>query len=114
MPPGRTFFIPFRTTRSLQLPPSQPDAEPWVYQIGKTFTPPLTITYTGRYTIPADPNAKAEFEFDAGTNPQPGQEWVLNQDFELAGHKVRLVSIQAVSQSGYGFSFESSDPAVQT
>jgi hypothetical protein len=111
---GREVFYYSSNYPNLLLPPSQPDAEPWAYQIGKTFTPPLTITYTGRYTIPADPTAQAEFTFDAGTNPQPGQEWVLNQDFELAGHTIRLVSIQMLSQSGYGFSFESSDPAVQT
>ncbi len=111
---GQDVFYTSPTDPSLQLPPDHSDAEPWAYQIGKTFAPPLIITYTGRYTIPADPTARAEFSFDAGTNPQPGQEWVLNQDFELAGHRVRLVSIQMLSQSGYGFSFESSDPAVQT
>jgi WD40 repeat protein len=111
---GQEVFYTTPSDPNLLLPPSQPDAEPWVYQIGKTFTPPLTLTYTGRYTIPVDPTAQVKIEFDAGTNPQPGQEWVLNQDFEIAGHKVRLVSIQALAQSGYGFSFESSDPAVQT
>ena len=111
---GQEVFYTTPSDPNLLLPPSQPDALPWVYQIGKTFTPPLTLTYTGRYTIPADPTAQVKIEFDAGTNPQPGQEWVLNQDFEIAGHKVRLVSIQALAQSGYGFSFESSDPAVQT
>ena len=43
-----------------------------------------------------------------------GQVWVLNQDFELAGHKIRLVSIQTVPQSGFEFSFEISDPAVSS
>ena len=112
---GRDVFIyTSPNDPNLHLPYDHTDAESWAYQIGKTFAPPLTITYTGRYTIPADPTAKAEFAFDAGTNPQPGQEWVLNQDFELAGHTIRLVSIQMLSQSGYGFSFDSSDPAVQT
>jgi hypothetical protein len=109
---GQDVFYTGPNDPSLQLPPSQRGAEPWAYQIGKTFAPPLTITYTGRYTIPADPTAKAEYVFDAGTNPQPGQEWVVNQDFELAGHVVRLVSIQAVSESGYEFSLESSDTSV--
>ncbi len=111
---GQDVFYTIPTDPNLQLPPDHTDAEPWAYQIGKTFAPPLTITYAGRYTIPADPTAQAEFSFNAGANPQPGQEWILNQDFELAGHSVRLVSIQMLSQSGYGFSFESSDPAVQT
>ena len=111
---GQAVFNTSPSDPHLLLPPSQPDALPWVYQIGKTFAPPLTITYTGRYTIPADPTERAQFTFDAGSNPQPGQTWVLNQDFEMAGYKVRLVSIQVLSQSGYGFSFESSDPAVQS
>ncbi len=111
---GQDVFTTVPNDPSLQLPPSQPEAEPWAYQIGKTFTPPLTITYTGQSTFPADPNAKAELEFDAGTNPQVGQAWVLNQDFELAGHKIRLVSIQVVPQSGFEFSFETSDSAVSS
>ena len=98
---GQDVFNTIPNDPSLQLPPSQPEAEPWAYQIGKTFTPPLTITYTGQNTFPTDPNAKAEFEFDTGTNPQVGQEWMLNRDFELAGHKIRLASIKAVTQTGY-------------
>jgi hypothetical protein len=99
---------------SLQLPPSGPGAEPWAYQIGKTFTPPLTITYSGQNIYSADPNARAELQFDAGANPGPGQEWTLNQDFQLAGHKLRLVSVQAGSHSepGFKFFFDSSDPAI--
>jgi len=109
---GQQVFNTIPNDPSLQLPASQSEAEAWAYQIGKTFTPPLTITYTGRYTIPANPNAKAEFEFDTGTNPQVGQEWVMNRDFELAGHKIRLESIKVVTQNGYEFFFETSDPAV--
>ena len=111
---GQEVFFTTPSDAHLLLPPSQPDALPWAYQIGKTFTPPLTITYTGRYTILADPSAQTQFTFDAGANPQPGQVWERNQDFQLAGHTIRLVSIQRLAQSGYGFSFESSDPAVQT
>ena len=111
---GQAVFNTSPADSHLLLPPSQPDALPWVYQIGKTFTPPLTISFTGRYTIPAGPSAQAQFTFDAGANPQPGQVWERNQDFQLAGHPIRLVSIQRLAQSGYGFSFESSDPAIQT
>jgi hypothetical protein len=111
---GQDVFYTIPTDPSLLLPPSQPGAEPWAYQIGKTFTPPLTITYAGRYTIPADPSAKAQFTFDAGTNPRPGQEWILNRDFEVGGHVIRLVSISVATQTGYKFSFESSDLTIQT
>src|SRR5271157_172433 len=115
---GQAVFntVPYDPT--LLLPPSEPGAEPWSYQIGKTFTPPLTITYRGQDIYPAVPNATAAIDFDAGPSPQPGQEWVLNQDFVLAGHAIRLTSIQAVGNTGglrntgYEFSFESSDPSI--
>jgi hypothetical protein len=47
---------------------------------------PLTISFSGVVLRPADPDATAEFTFDAGSNPQPGKVWNLNQDIQLAGH----------------------------
>ena len=110
---GQDVFYTIPNEPGLQLPPGQAGAEAWMYQIGKTFTPPLTITYPGQFTVPADPNAMADIDFDAGTAPQSDQQWTLNQGFELAGHKVTLVSIQAVSETGYRFSFRTSDRAVR-
>jgi hypothetical protein len=72
---------------------------------------PLTITLSGVNISQADPNARAEFEFDAGSNPQPGQEWTLNREIQLAGHTIKLVSITADNRVGYSFKFES-DPKV--
>lgn len=66
---------------------------------------PLSLTISGVTIRQADPNAKTEFEFDAGPNPQPGQEWVLNQDLTLAGHSLTLASITADSR-GYSFDFK--------
>jgi hypothetical protein len=94
-------------------PPSQPSAEPWGYQIDKGFAAPLTMTYTQFYMAAADPQARTEFEFAAGENPQPGQEWLLNQDLELGDHTFRLVSITADFREGYIFSLESDDPGVR-
>lgn len=68
---------------------------------------PLIIRYTGKIYTRAETEA-LEFEFDAGPNPQPGQEWNVNQDFEIAGISFRLVSIRA-NKNGYSFQFES-DP----
>ncbi len=67
---------------------------------------PLTITFTGVPVIEADPNATAEFTFDAGANPQPGQEWDVEQDIQLAGHTLKLLSITADSRGGYSFRFQ--------
>lgn len=65
---------------------------------------PLSLTISGVTIRQADPNAKTEFEFDAGPNPQPGEEWVLNQDLTVAGHSFTLVSVAADSR-GYSFDF---------
>ncbi len=67
---------------------------------------PLTIRYTGHVYFRVDQSAPLEFEFDAGSDPQPGQEWTLNKDFDIAGIAFRLVSIRA-GEDGYSFQFES-------
>ncbi|NJD60809.1 MAG: hypothetical protein FIA98_15560 [Anaerolineae bacterium] len=72
---------------------------------------PLNLSFSGFTIQQADPNATAEFTFDAGSNPQPGQEWTPNQDIQLAGHTLRLLSITADSRNGYRFSFQG-DPNV--
>jgi len=108
---GQDIFYTF-PPNEIDLPsPSRPGAETWAYQIDKYFVPPMKFIYTGQHILLANPQETVEIEFDAGNNPQPGQEWLLNKDFEMAGHKIRLVSIMADSRGGYGFSFES-DPGV--
>ncbi len=72
---------------------------------------PITLSWSGVDISRIDPNAKAEFEFDAGSDPQPGQEWTPNQDVQLAGHILKLVSISADLRGGYSFKFEA-DPQV--
>ena len=72
---------------------------------------PLTIRFPGVYLFQPDPSATAGFTFDAGPNPQPGQEWSPNQDIQIAGHTLKLVSIMADSRGGYSFRFQV-DPEV--
>ncbi|MEN6580486.1 MAG: hypothetical protein ABFD05_07620 [Anaerolineaceae bacterium] len=72
---------------------------------------PLTISFSGVNIYLADPGATAEFTFDAGSNPQPGQVWNLNQEIQLAEHTLTLVSITADSRGGYSFDFQV-DPKV--
>ncbi len=72
---------------------------------------PLTISFSGVVLLPADPGATAEFTFDAGSNPQPGQEWTPNQEIQLAGHTLTLISITLNSQNDYSFDFQA-DPKV--
>ena len=71
------------------------------------LTYPLSLSFPGVVIGPADSAARAQIEFDAGSDPQPGQVWMLNQRIELAGHALTLVSISTDSRSGYAFKFES-------
>jgi len=73
--------------------------------VGLTY--PLGLSFSGVVIGPVDPAARAQIEFDAGPNPQPGQEWPLNKHIELAGHTVTLVSISTDGRNGYAFKFES-------
>lgn len=75
------------------------------------LTYPLTITFTGVEIRQVDPNAVVEFTFDAGPNPQPGQEWTPDQEFQIAGHTLKLISITTDARNGYSFRFQG-DPEV--
>ena len=67
---------------------------------------PLTISFSGVSIFPADPGVSAQFTFDTGGNPQPGQEWRLNQDIQIGGHTLRLTFISVDSRGGYSFHFQ--------
>lgn len=98
--------VPQSYSNDFQLPtPSQADSETWLYQLDKNFVPPVTITYTGEIISPVGPIEQAEFEFDAGSNPQDGSVWTVNKDFKLGGYNIRLVSIES-SARGYSFHFK--------
>jgi len=70
------------------------------------------------------------FIFDVGTDPQVGQEWALNQEFETGGYKGIVTSVRAVTvdsqmlpfpelqsdasiNRGYEFTIEAVDPSIQ-
>ena len=101
--------VPQFFSNDFELPTlTQPDSEPWLYQLKKDFVPPVTITWTGEIISPVGPKEQAEFEFDAGQNPQAGNQWEVNKDFNLGGFNIRLISIESSSQ-GYFFHFKA-DP----
>jgi hypothetical protein len=78
----------------------------WAIRIkGAGVTFPLTISYSGVIISQVDPQASARIAFDAGPNPQPDQVWTLNQDIQLAGSTVRLISITAYAD-GYSFQID--------
>jgi len=85
-------------------PPTNAENETWLYQLDKNFIPPVTITWSGQVISPEGSKEQAEFEFNAGLNPQNGREWTINKDFKLGGYNIRLVSI-ATGPEGYSFHF---------
>jgi Tol biopolymer transport system component len=72
---------------------------------------PLTISLSGVEVQPADPQATASFSFDAGSNPQPGQQWTPDREIQLGGHTFKLLQITADSRGGFSFKF-AGDPQV--
>lgn len=72
---------------------------------------PLTLSVPGNTLSQPDPNASAEFEFDAGPDPKMGQEYSVSQDIQLLGHTLKLYSINVDSRNGYQFWFNI-DPQV--
>lgn len=107
---GKT--IPYTTPYDIQ----PPDVEAplsgefgFVFEFdGAGLSYPMSVEFTGVTISQADPDAETEFEFDPGPNPQSGQEWILNQELELAGHRLTVVSITAhdhYARRGYSFRF---------
>jgi putative hemolysin len=81
----------------------------WVMQINAAnIAWPLTITVN---SVPAytEPYAPSSFQVDVGENPQPGQEWIIDQDVTLGSRKVHVVSVKRMKMdygfNGYGFTF---------
>jgi WD40 repeat protein len=78
----------------------------WVMQInGAGVKFPLTISFSGVVISQVDPQASAKITVDVGMNPQPEQVWEVNQDVQLAGQTVRLVSVTAM-RDGYSFQID--------
>jgi len=95
--------LPFTIPSDLNLIADEPDAFPWAYEIKKGFAGPLTIMFEA---VDVEFPVEASFQFDAGQDPQAGQEWELDQAFELAGHRVELVSAVRLEYR-YRFNFRS-------
>ncbi len=77
---------------------------PVAFKIPATTTSgPLTLTVT---RIMANLHVDGvSFSFDAGPNPQIGQQWVLDKDITAGGYQLHLISVTRIS-NGYEFAFE--------
>jgi hypothetical protein len=60
------------------------------------------------------PLDETTFTFDVGENPQPGQTWELNKEFDIAGYKVEMVSARAVTYSDIELNPEMWDPQTKS
>ena len=90
-----------------------PRKDVWAVKFTKNFVPPLRIIYQTQYLYSPIPQEAYTFEFDAGASPQAGQEWILNHEFQLAGHKVTLSKLTAGVNS-FIFFFQTDDEAVES
>jgi hypothetical protein len=97
--------LPFQIPSDLDLSSQELGVFPWAYQIPRGFSPPLTITFQA---VEVQLPAQASLSFDVGSQPQVGQEWTLNQDFQLAGHLVQVLSAVRL-ENGYELHFKSDD-----
>lgn len=79
---------------------------PFAFKItGKNYTFPLSISVRSINAILPD---TATFQFDAGTNPQVGDEWMLNLDvpinvYHIFVHKIKLISGSTPTELGFLF-----------
>lgn len=119
---GNGNILPWKMPQDAVFPPSSPDglvtAEDWAVQVDKGFVPPLTVKFSTSSSYPTPNDPPLVYEFDAGENPQVGDEWQVNQTFDAAGHSFTLLSINADTNEempgafGYRFNFEPLDDAI--
>lgn len=62
-----------------------------------SFTAPLTLTlpWVGA-NLPLQ--SRPQFTFDPGANPQPGQEWQINQKIDVLDRSVKIISARYVTR----------------
>jgi hypothetical protein len=76
---------------------------PWAYEIPKSVQGPVTITLD---RLPIGITHTAQFQFDAGSNPQVGQKWELNLPLRLGNYEYVMDSVEMV-EGGYLFQYHS-------
>lgn len=81
----------------------------WATQFKTTgLVYPLAISFPMTKVLHPDPQATASFEFDAGLNPQAGQDFTSGQKITLSGYTLKVTSIKADAFNGYTFTFQAS------
>jgi hypothetical protein len=103
---GKTvdYTVAYDVLNDADLHQLEPGALPWAFEIlGKQYAWPLMITFSSVNVERS--NLKTSFEFDAGPQPQPGQEWAIEKDIQLGEYTLNLSTIQFTGE-GYKFAFK--------
>jgi len=75
----------------------------WAYEIAKPVQGPLTIILD---QVNIAKFYTSEFHFDAGANPQKGQQWELNVLVRLGSYEYVMDSVEVI-ENGYLFQYHS-------
>lgn len=100
--------VPARAPEDIDLSSPMAGVIAWSLEIqGKGHAWPLTLSAS---SIDAETfDLSAEFTFDAGENPMPGQEWTLNQMFQLDEWEIEVLRARFTGK-GYEFDLRAPDP----
>lgn len=79
----------------------------WAFEVPKSVRGPLTITLEH---IDVNADHIAQFDFDTGSDPKPGQVWELNLPIHLHKYDYVIDSIETV-ENGYLFKYHSGTDA---
>ena len=66
--------------------------------VGKNFALPLSIHVNNMVVIVAE-ETPPSFSFDAGKDPQIGQNWTIDQEIEIAGKKIYIKDVKVVEDT---------------
>ncbi len=99
-----------------QVDPQQGAVGPYIFPFAYKTTSPLpsgsAVFSVESIEVEVNLQVPVRFQVDVGQNPQVGQEWKIDQDVEVAGHKLHIDSVKAISQNtdfGYTVTFIPTD-----
>ena len=100
--------IPAYAADDLDLSSAVPGEIPWSIELrSKQVAWPITIRVQSIDAETTD--LTAEFTVDVGANPQPGQEWAINQTIQLGEWQFEVQRVRFTGR-GYVFEIKAADP----
>jgi len=99
-------MVPYSVPEDIQVAGDSTKQTPWVLKFDATgITFPISIHIPGNIYTQIAPHLSASIEFDAGEDPQFGQEWNMNKEITFGKYHILLETIRA-SENGYTFKFK--------